>query len=98
MSEAANLDWFREQNGWAGCLVVVPIFQLRVTDSEFTCCEDIDAADLRAAQAQGISAALGIGADYIEKGSSFFGATISVEERGEVKARMVVAIGSALLS
>ena len=79
-------------------MVVVPIFQLRVTDSEFTCCEDIDATDLPAAQAQGISAALGIGADHIQKGASFFGAIISVEEGGEVKARMVVAIGSASLT
>ena len=76
----------------------VPTFQLRVADSEFTCCEDIDVADVQAAESQGVVAALGIGAEHILKGGAFFGAIVSVEENGGVKARMVVAIGSAKLS
>lgn len=76
----------------------MPTFQLRVTDSEFTCFEDIEAIDLAAAQAQGISAALAIGADHIEKGSAFFGAIVSVDRDGELKAQMVIAIGSARLT
>ena len=68
-------------------MVLVPTFQLRVTDSEFTCCEDIDATDLAAAEALGLTAALGIGADHIEKGSAFFGAIIVVEHEGQEKAR-----------
>lgn len=76
----------------------MPTFQLRLADSEFTCCEDVEAADLQAAESQAVVAALGIGAEQIMKGAPFFGAIASVEENGEVKAQIVVAIGSTRLS
>lgn len=78
-------------------MVGVPSFQLHVVNSEFSCSEDIEAADLEAARQQGLRAALGIGVDEVVQGSPFFAAEIRLESDGEMKQRFLVSIGHSLL-
>jgi hypothetical protein len=75
----------------------VGTFKLRVINSQFNSCEDVEAADAGGARKQALKAALAIGADEVCKGSAFFAAEVRIESGGEIRERMVIAIGSSRL-
>ena len=72
-------------------------FSIRVVNSDFETCNDVEAPDLEHARAHGLRAALGIGSDELCKGTQFFGAEIRVEIDGEVQQRLVLAMGASPL-
>jgi hypothetical protein len=75
----------------------MPIFQLHIVNSDFSSCGECDADDVRAAQKQGLKAALQMGTDEMCDGSPFFGAEVRVEADGEVKERFLVSMGQSPL-
>jgi hypothetical protein len=73
------------------------MFQIRITNSSFDDCSESDLADAAVARAEGLRAALQIGAEEICRGSSFFAAEAQVERDGEILDRFIVSIGTAPL-
>jgi len=92
-----NLNQVRERNGRPDCLVIVPIFHLRVGNSDFESTNEIEASDFGGAQRQALRAALQIGTDEVCKGASFFGAEVRIVSDGAVTKRFVVGIGQSPL-
>lgn len=75
----------------------MPKFQVRIVNSDFDCCDEIEAADLEAAGTQGLRSVLAIGTDDMCSGANFFGAEVQLELDGEVKKRFLVAMGQSPL-
>jgi hypothetical protein len=75
----------------------VPSFQIRLVNSDYEACNDVDASDFEAARKQALRAALEIGAEELCGGTPFFGAEVSVELDGKLKERFLVSIGQSPL-
>jgi hypothetical protein len=72
-------------------------FQIIIVNSDFDCCNDIDAHDDDDARSQALRGALAIGTDEICKGIAFFGAEVRIEVKGDIKERFLVSIGQSPL-
>lgn len=77
--------------------VAMPIFRIRITNSEFNDCSDSEFTDENSARAQALKAALAIGAEEICRGSCFFAAEASIEKDGDRLGRFMVSIGTSPL-
>jgi hypothetical protein len=75
----------------------MPLFHIRVINSEFHSTNEADASDIEEARRQGLSGALQIAVDEVCGGTPFFGADVRIELNGEVKERMMVAVGASPL-
>ena len=75
----------------------MPIFHLRVINSDFEARDDLEAVDIRDAMKQGLRAALQIGSDEICNGKPYFGGEVCVEHSGGRKERFLVSIGQSPL-
>ena len=75
----------------------MPIFHLRVINSDFESTNEIEAPDFGGARRQALRAVLQIGTDEVCKGTSFFGAEVRIECDGAVKERFIVGIGQSPL-
>jgi hypothetical protein len=80
-----------------GCLAIVPSFQIHVTNSDFTCTNEVDAFGLSDARDQALRSVLAIGADEMCRGTTFFGAEVRVEADGEIQDRFLVSMGQSPL-
>ena len=72
----------------------MPNFTIRVVNCDYESASEIDSHDIGRARDQGMRAALGMGTDELCKGTSFFGAEVRLEIDGQVKERMMIAMGA----
>jgi hypothetical protein len=75
----------------------MPSFHIHVVNTEYESSNQIDVPDLDHARAGGLKAALEVGAEELCGGAPFFGAEVRLEMDGEVKERMVIAMGTSRL-
>ena len=76
----------------------MPTCRIRIVNSDFNAEQEIEGEDFTAALAEGLRGALGIGTDELCKGQTFFGAEVSVEVDGEMRKRLMVAMGQSPLA
>lgn len=75
----------------------MPMFHIRVVNSDFESCNELDASSPDDAKKHALRAALQIGVDEVCNGNPFFGAEVRVEFNGNVETRFVVGMGQSPL-
>ncbi len=71
----------------------MPIFRIRVTNTDFDDSNEIDRPSADEARKEALKSALQIGVDEVCNGTPFFGAEVCIESDSKMLERMVVAIG-----
>lgn len=84
--------------GRATRLDLMASFQIYIVNSDFACCNDIEAHGPDEAREQALRGALAIGTDEICKGNAYFGAEVRIELDGDTKDRFLVSIGQSRLN
>jgi hypothetical protein len=75
----------------------MPIFTIRITNSDFDTKDEYEHPDLETAKGQALKGALQMGADEVVRGQPFFGAEVCVTQGSEPGARFVVSVGASPL-
>jgi hypothetical protein len=96
-SVRANGGWGWERCAAACASVAMPLFTIRITNSDFDTKDEYEHPDLETAKEQALKGALQMGADEVVSGHPFFGAEVCVTQGGEQRARFVVSVGASPL-